>query len=244
MTKPTRVDDILDVIDAGLQTPTAETIRDTSYNAPDRRDLCVRCQRNEPAEGDWCSGCRAFLLEDSDDDPMKGPYTGRRLVTEVHERPPESSAARLGALMQTFLATGDSDTPVHTFAPNPDGPPRRTITVMPPPGACTYHLTVDIGTGNSALVRRPDEEHWTSVPVRVERDDDGNVTYRVASCPIFDAFDHPRGDLEHECTTAVEPLGIGAAPSPDPEPGHRLRERALLAQRRREQRRTNRWGRP
>jgi hypothetical protein len=59
------VDRILDVIDVGLQQDAG-----TDWAASlGESDLCVRCQRHEPSEGDLCGGCRAFLLEDSDEDP-------------------------------------------------------------------------------------------------------------------------------------------------------------------------------
>lgn len=61
-------DRILDMIDAGLQTP----VPDPTYGevSPKRHDRCARCERQDPAgDGDLCGDCRAFLLGDSDTDP-------------------------------------------------------------------------------------------------------------------------------------------------------------------------------
>lgn len=58
------VDDILDVIDAGLQ---------SSSEAGEQFDpeMCARCQRGPLADDrGLCAGCRAFLLGDSDRDPV------------------------------------------------------------------------------------------------------------------------------------------------------------------------------
>lgn len=61
-----RIDDILDLIDGGLQTSPEH-----GYGR-DHTDLCARCQHHDPAEGgDLCEGCRAFLLGDTDDDPAE-----------------------------------------------------------------------------------------------------------------------------------------------------------------------------
>lgn len=57
-------DRILDLIDNELQS-SHEPACDAS--SP---DLCARCQCHESAEGgDLCAGCRAWMLEDSDEDP-------------------------------------------------------------------------------------------------------------------------------------------------------------------------------
>jgi hypothetical protein len=60
----TRADRILDTIDAGLQSSD-----ETDYGFD--REGCVRC-RGAVEEGDFCPSCRAFLLEDSDEDPTRG----------------------------------------------------------------------------------------------------------------------------------------------------------------------------
>lgn len=60
-----KIDDILAVIDAGLQSS-----NEHGYGDDDFPDWCARCQRHAPADdGDLCAGCRAFLLEDTDVDP-------------------------------------------------------------------------------------------------------------------------------------------------------------------------------
>lgn len=62
-------DRILDIIDAGLQTPEPDpTFGEVS---PEVHDRCARCEQHEPAKGgDLCEGCRAFLLGDSEHDPQ------------------------------------------------------------------------------------------------------------------------------------------------------------------------------
>ena len=59
-------DRILDVIDAGLQSSDEH-----GYGTDHTPDRCARCQRHEPDLGDLCTGCRSFLLGDSDDDPSR-----------------------------------------------------------------------------------------------------------------------------------------------------------------------------
>jgi hypothetical protein len=54
---------ILDLIDAGLQSSD-----ETDYGFDG--EGCIRC-RAKVEEGDFCPGCRAFLLEDSDEDPTR-----------------------------------------------------------------------------------------------------------------------------------------------------------------------------
>lgn len=51
------LDRVLRVIDSGLQRTT-----EASYGTDGQPEMCVRCQRVEPADGDICSGCRAYLL--------------------------------------------------------------------------------------------------------------------------------------------------------------------------------------
>lgn len=59
-----RADDILTLIDNGLQTSSEH-----GYSFDNGR--CVRCQKAAPAESSaWCEGCRAFLLtEELDPEP-------------------------------------------------------------------------------------------------------------------------------------------------------------------------------
>lgn len=69
MSDTSRVDDILDVIDAGLQSSW-----ESGYGTDYRPDQCVRCQCAPPVEdGSFCAGCRAVLLGDSDDGPSVVP---------------------------------------------------------------------------------------------------------------------------------------------------------------------------
>jgi hypothetical protein len=62
MTKP---QDIIDLIDVGLQTPAP----DPTYGevSPSNRESCARCHRPPANDSDWCEGCRAYLLGDRDD---------------------------------------------------------------------------------------------------------------------------------------------------------------------------------
>lgn len=75
-----RLDKALEVLDVGLQ-----HAGDVAYGTDRSPDRCARCQRHDPADGDLCTGCRAFLLGDSDDDPQAARPTGRFVV---HASPP------------------------------------------------------------------------------------------------------------------------------------------------------------
>jgi hypothetical protein len=65
MTTHKRVDDIVNLIDAGL------IEADSDGPRPDPR--CWRCQKVEVRDGHACDGCRAWMLGETDDDP-----TGRK----------------------------------------------------------------------------------------------------------------------------------------------------------------------
>lgn len=85
-----RVDDILDLIDAGLQSTT-----EAAYGTDFRPGQCARCQRNEPAEGgDLCPGCRAFLLGDSDDDPRWRWHDVTDRIVQFDESTPAADPQR------------------------------------------------------------------------------------------------------------------------------------------------------
>lgn len=69
------VDRILDIIDTGLQTPAP----DPSFGevSPPNVEGCARCGAPPADEGgDFCAGCRAFLLGDTDTDPATGVPEG------------------------------------------------------------------------------------------------------------------------------------------------------------------------
>lgn len=80
------VDRVLDAIDVGLQR--AGSVFDLGpgeqgYGTDRNPERCARCQRHDPAEGgDLCAGCRAFLLGDTDDDPIR-PARRRDHALEV-----------------------------------------------------------------------------------------------------------------------------------------------------------------
>lgn len=79
-------DRILDLIDNGLQS-SHEPACDAG--SP---DLCARCQCHEPAEGgDLCAGCRAWILEDSNEDPAnlepKGEISTVIIIDDLNDMP-------------------------------------------------------------------------------------------------------------------------------------------------------------
>lgn len=63
-------DEIIEFIDAGLQTP----LPDPTYGevSPRSVDTCVRCTRKRSGDSDFCEPCRAFLLGDASD-PLARP---------------------------------------------------------------------------------------------------------------------------------------------------------------------------
>lgn len=79
-------DRILDIIDAGLQSSTE------GGEAVDLwPDYCARCQdADRPDDGDLCHDCRAFLLGDSDDDPITRIATQQPIL--AFERPDNDPA--------------------------------------------------------------------------------------------------------------------------------------------------------
>jgi hypothetical protein len=85
-------DRILAVIDAGLQTP----VPDPTFGevSPAVDGGCARCGVEPAADSEFCGGCRAFLLGDSDVDPLA-------------VRLPEVEAAG-AALAQAFQTIGQA----------------------------------------------------------------------------------------------------------------------------------------
>lgn len=61
-----RVDRIVNLIDDAFQSSP-----ESGNTSVGDSVLCARCQLHEPDNGDLCGGCRAFLLEDSDQDPRR-----------------------------------------------------------------------------------------------------------------------------------------------------------------------------
>lgn len=75
--KRDKIDEILSVIDTGLQSTGEASYGETPYDGAQTGDpTCVRCSRDlEPDTGELCSACRAYLLGDTDDDPAgTGPH--------------------------------------------------------------------------------------------------------------------------------------------------------------------------
>jgi thiol-disulfide isomerase/thioredoxin len=64
-----RLDRALSALDVGLQeSPESHVYGDV---APVVTDVCVRCERRDRfGDSDWCEPCRAYLLGDTDTDPM------------------------------------------------------------------------------------------------------------------------------------------------------------------------------
>jgi hypothetical protein len=60
----------LQALDAGLQHS-----NEVAWGHTDRKpDRCARCQLHPPPDdGDLCTGCRAYVLGDTDRDPDRGP---------------------------------------------------------------------------------------------------------------------------------------------------------------------------
>ncbi len=80
--KPSALDRALAAIDAGLQRSTEPYIP-VSPN-------CVRCHRRPAPDSDWCPDCRAYLLGDTDDDPL-GPPSPPTVGTITIPWPPPCS---------------------------------------------------------------------------------------------------------------------------------------------------------
>ena len=73
-----RVDRILDVLDAGLQSSPEASYGEHGYG--DRS--CVRCQSTDlEPPGEFCGPCRSFLLGDSEVDPARPAATSYATVT-------------------------------------------------------------------------------------------------------------------------------------------------------------------
>lgn len=75
--KRDKIDEILSVIDTGLQSTGEASYGETPYDgAPIGDPTCVRCARDlDPDAGELCPSCRAFLLGDTDHDPAgTGPH--------------------------------------------------------------------------------------------------------------------------------------------------------------------------
>lgn len=83
------IDRIIDVLDAGLQSS-----GDHGYGYDVGPDTCARCQRNALGDtGDFCTGCREFLLGDTDVDPSV--QTREQAVLDWRARNPEPAWLRL-----------------------------------------------------------------------------------------------------------------------------------------------------
>lgn len=63
------LDRVLEALDVGLQAPPEVPVGDLHVADYDD-ELCVRCRDQGRTDGELCGDCRAWLLEDSDVDPL------------------------------------------------------------------------------------------------------------------------------------------------------------------------------
>ena len=99
-----RVDRILDVIDAGLQSSPEASYGEISYGDK----TCVRCRSTdlEPS-GEFCGPCRAFLLGDSEDDPAAPvPEKFATVTVRVHTEEFVRRVAELAEIGQSAEEVG------------------------------------------------------------------------------------------------------------------------------------------
>lgn len=76
-----RLERVLELLDTGTQSSP-----EPGYGTDWRPQLCARCQRHDPMpDGDLCEGCRAFLLDDTDEDPASPWRTSRVSAIETAE---------------------------------------------------------------------------------------------------------------------------------------------------------------
>lgn len=103
-----RLDRVLRVIDSGLQSSS-----ETGYFT-DHAEMCARCQRVEPEDGDLCTDCRAFLLGD-------GPEPMPSMAREWTVGPPMTRDQFLAQMPPDMRALVDG-TPPGVTGPERVGP--------------------------------------------------------------------------------------------------------------------------
>jgi hypothetical protein len=128
----------------------------------DNPHACARCQEEPPVDGDLCPGCRAFLLGDSDDDPVSGRPAYRPGVTyapgvefsgvpidfdgidpRIQNRVPSAFQRAVEAEMQRL----STELLNRTLYGNPDGPPAESRL-----------------TGLGAIIENEDRSTWLNPP--------------------------------------------------------------------------------
>ncbi len=253
------VDRILDIIDTGLQTPAP----DPSFGevSPPNVEGCARCGAPPADEGgDFCAGCRAFLLGDSDTDPATpqgggeitpapagcrcalctGEFAQQILdsadagapwrdemarqwtVDLVSDEVSRGVAAGGAAAMAAWLARA-SDWLADTVA-RPDANPRARARADRRSQTVVYRRT----TGDT----RP----GPLIPDMAEGD---LITFDGQYYTVVRIISGEYGSVVD--IAPVGPQGITPPDPPDPDTLARAREREILANLRRSQRRTNRW---
>lgn len=105
-----RVDEILDLIDVGLQTPVPT---DTYIPRNVGEAKCWRCVIGEVAEGsDLCAGCREFLLGDTEADPKRFTSVMAERWGDALGAPARQFCEALGMLGEIISATPPDGEPV------------------------------------------------------------------------------------------------------------------------------------
>lgn len=93
------LDRVLRAIDSGLQRTT-----EASYGTDTHPEMCARCQRVEPGDGDICAGCRAFLLGDEPEPATGGVIGGGPTPVETGQgtpMPPDPTSAMVVNIQRT-----------------------------------------------------------------------------------------------------------------------------------------------
>lgn len=216
-----KVDRILETIDAGLQTP----VPDPTFGevSPVNNGRCARCQQHEAADGDLCPGCRAYLLGDSDDDPVVSTnrsWISHEVWDEVRwEVDPERIAAIHAMVERAAVSVAD-------WALQYGSVMVSALREASAAAASEWTISVDLSD--------PDE-----------RGAFRTYSLELSPLPPIDLSPLPSlqlGDGLLAEPSLPEPAQLEIA-APSPIDGvQRRRERELLDRRRRAQRRTNRWG--
>lgn len=112
-----RVDRIIELLDNAHETTREAAYGHASEDADP--DACFRCQRHpHEDDGDLCSGCRAFLLGDSDEDPKTTRAT-RVTLADMELLAVELSTTRPRAELQQSNPSGYAT--ANPYVPGADG---------------------------------------------------------------------------------------------------------------------------
>lgn len=101
--KRDKIDEILSVIDTGLQSTGEASYGETPYDgAQTGAPTCIRCSRDlDPDAGEICSACRAYLLGDTETDPAG---TGPHELDAVALQMALANAGTVGSSLEEFAA--------------------------------------------------------------------------------------------------------------------------------------------